>query len=267
MKSLLNHLLKPLGQQVEPRSRTTVEEQLQWARNMFRIKGATLESVARLGRPVETVNQQALFDLHGINTVLDVGANHGQFSQGLRKAGFEGHIHCFEPLPHAVESLQGLRDPNLTVHKIALGAEALKTELTQSVDDSFSSLHASSKHGEANFGKDIAAAQKIPVEVRRLDSMWDQLAIADPQRCLLKSDTQGHDMAVLQGAGKHLHQIGLLVIEVPIVPLYEGAASFEELGRFLAEHGLLLAGAYPVSFAEDRGNLLELNAWYARSKP
>ena len=52
--------------------------------------------------------------MNNIQTVLDVGANTGQYSQGLRKAGFKGRIISFEPASLAYHDLEkrASRDKN-----------------------------------------------------------------------------------------------------------------------------------------------------------
>jgi len=42
---------------------------------------------------------------HDINTVLNVGANRGQFAKELLQSGFKGQIVSFEALPHIFEKL------------------------------------------------------------------------------------------------------------------------------------------------------------------
>src|SRR3546814_15900459 len=62
----------------------------------------------------------------GIETLLDVGANKGQFARDARASGFHGDIYSFEPLAvaHAICSAAARSDPRWTVlPAMALGAE------------------------------------------------------------------------------------------------------------------------------------------------
>jgi hypothetical protein len=73
---------------------------------------------------------------HNIDTVLDIGANEGQFVRNLRNLGFRGRIVSFEPNPACLPFLQALaaEDSNLEICSYALGDR--ETELELIVTDS-----------------------------------------------------------------------------------------------------------------------------------
>ncbi len=66
-----------------------------------------------------------------IETVVDVGANVGQYSDGLRASGYRGRIVSFEPLADAYARLarRCAFDPGWTASREALGAEPGELEL------------------------------------------------------------------------------------------------------------------------------------------
>src|SRR5690606_37917714 len=74
----------------------------------------------------------------------------------------------------------------------------------------------------------LVAAEAEEVPVARLDDALDALGI-DSRRTLLKIDTQGSELAVLEGAGRLLERVLLLQLEVPVTPIYEGAPSWLDL--------------------------------------
>src|SRR5260370_33003279 len=68
---------------------------------------------------------------HGIDAVLDVGANTGQYASALRQAGFQGDILSFEPLSDAFRQLEEYSrcDPKWRVYRFAVGGENTETEI------------------------------------------------------------------------------------------------------------------------------------------
>src|SRR5258708_32934913 len=65
-----------------------------------------------------------MLSTHGVNTVLDIGANTGQYAKNLRDAGFEGKIVSFEPLLEAHSQLcrAARNDPLWTIaERMAIG--------------------------------------------------------------------------------------------------------------------------------------------------
>ena len=84
-----------------------------------------------------------LFHEHRIDTVLDVGANAGQFRDFLRKkVGFRGQIETFEPVPDLAAQLmtRAESDPHWKIHACALGAETGHKPINVTANTVFSSF-------------------------------------------------------------------------------------------------------------------------------
>src|SRR5208282_4502119 len=60
---------------------------------------------------------------HGVETIVDVGANTGQYACALRQAGYKEDILSFEPLSEAYEELEkkSRSDPKWRVFHSAIG--------------------------------------------------------------------------------------------------------------------------------------------------
>ena len=70
---------------------------------------------------------QAILSRHGVTTVIDVGANGGQYRDFLRlEAGFKGTVHSFEPQPDLAAQMSQrakVGDPLWHIHNCALGSK------------------------------------------------------------------------------------------------------------------------------------------------
>jgi len=67
----------------------------------------------------------------GVNCVIDVGGNRGQFARRLRTLGYTGRIVSFEPSPTTlpVISAAAARDPDWTVRPVALSSQPGEAKL------------------------------------------------------------------------------------------------------------------------------------------
>lgn len=201
---------------------------------------------------------------HGVTTTLDVGANRGQFASRLRRYGFRGIIHSFEPVPEARMALErrAERDGKWQVHPYALGDAQGEAVLHVGSNDQTSSLLAPNRRNLD--ATDMArTVQEIRVPVRRLADVASELSL-EPARCFLKLDVQGAEAAVLDGAAGFLEDVPLLQLETSFAPLYEGETAFWPLIERLRKTGYAIVSIVP-GFADPKtGELLQADVILSR---
>jgi len=108
-----------------------------------------------------------------IDTVLDVGANTGQFASQLRALGYRGRIVSFEPISDVYEELarNAARDDAREARRLALGASAGQAAINVSRDSRFSSLKPLSNKGAA-FDPYAAVTRTETIDMVRLDDIY-----------------------------------------------------------------------------------------------
>jgi FkbM family methyltransferase len=173
----------------------------------------------------------AILAERGIAGVLDVGANRGGYGASLRRAGYAGAIVSFEPgaAAHAALTRTIAGDAAwIAAPRMALGSAAGTATLHGfNRDDMNSLLAAREAAGIAFPALAPQAAETVPIN--RLDAVLDAVAPGLGANLLLKSDTQGHELAVLDGASGILPRIGALQLEVALTPIYAGQPRFAEV--------------------------------------
>jgi FkbM family methyltransferase len=184
----------------------------------------------------------------GINCVLDVGANVGQYAQRLRRGGYAGRIVSFEPVKGIADQLRDAAqgDPDWLVFECALGDADEETEINVR-PGSMSSLLPSSEFGK-NWHDRLREAEAQKISVRRLDGLFDECVdgIHDP-RVYLKLDTQGYDMQAFAGAGDRLPEIAGMQSEVACVPIYDGMPRLPDQIAAYESAGFEITGMFPVT--------------------
>ncbi len=209
-----------------------------------------------------------VLDTYGVNCVLDVGANRGQYAQRLRSSGYTGHIISFEPVPAIAEVLekQAADDDKWTVHRVALGREDTVTTMhVVPVTDTLSSMLPPSEYGKLRFPT-MSEATTIEVPVRRLDGMLDALVadIPDP-RLYLKLDTQGFDLAVFEGLGERAEDIVAMQSELALMNIYDGMPRMPEVIEIYEAAGFEVSGLFPVSREFSTTRVLEYDCILVRA--
>ena len=195
----------------------------------------------------------------GINTILDIGANTGQFGQAMRKLGFRGRIISFEPVTEAFDKLvqNASSDENWVTLKYALGEDNGTSLINISGNSQSSSiLEMLPQHIESAPASKYVAQEEI--EIKTLDSVFDDLNGPDAQ-ILLKVDTPGFEKSVLNGAASSLAKISVIELELSLVPLYENGNLYTEMIEYLDDKGFDLYSFEEVFADHKTGRLLQFD--------
>lgn len=174
-------------------------------------------------------------------TLIDIGANKGQFSIAVRGLFPNARIIAFEPLKTQADIFERLfrSDPGVELQAYAI-AEAAGTATFHIADrpDS-SSLFGINKAQSDAFG--VREASSITVELRRLDQCVDLASL--PKPILMKIDVQGAELRVLKGLND-FSLIDFLYVELSFVELYDGQPLASEVIEYARTKGLVLRGIY-----------------------
>jgi FkbM family methyltransferase len=176
------------------------------------------------------------FPRQEIRTVLDVGANEGQFIKTALALMPDAAIYGFEPNPESVKKLEKTDwgSNKVNILPIACGSKKATLQLNVSkFSPSSSLLKMEQRHLDEFPGTETE--KTITVEVERLDHTVASLrAVQSP--FLLKIDVQGFEGEVLAGATGIFNETRVIVCEINMASLYENQCTFDSLIAFLSQH-------------------------------
>jgi len=134
-------------------------------------------------------------------TVIDVGAERGAFSDSMLRAGSE-EVHAIEPAPSNATALRErfAGEERVIVHECALGAIEGQGILQLAADAGGTEISYGHTLLETADTEEIAWPESVEVPVRTLDNLVAARELPSLVG-VLKIDTEGSDLAVVQGMG------------------------------------------------------------------
>jgi FkbM family methyltransferase len=218
-------------------------------------------------RPANDPDQRLvhLFGRYGVKTVLDVGANVGQFAKRMIAAGYSNRIISFEPVSSSHSMLlKNAEDYEQwqVARRCALGGEGRKVMVNIAGNSESSSLLPMlERHVSAlPISKYLGAEE---TELIRLDEVLDEYLPADKSMSLaLKMDVQGFEGEVLDGAPRTLKQIKVIYTEMSLCPLYDREVPFFDLYSRILKLGFRCVGISPGFLDPTTWEVLQVDATF-----
>jgi len=201
----------------------------------------------------------------GIKTVIDVGANVGQFALMIHKIINDAAIYSFEPINECYMELVNKKDRinNLKCFNLALGSETREGVINRNEFLPSSSLLAmESLHKEAF--PYTAKTYQEKINITSLDKIHNEIDWV--QKILLKIDVQGYELEVLEGAKNSLNSIDLIIVETTFLKLYKRQPLFEDVYDFLYSRSFQYKGNFDQITNPNTGRILQADAIFVKQK-
>lgn len=200
-----------------------------------------------------------------IKTVLDIGANTGQFSRTIHALLPDAKVYSFEPQEdcfneieksfagtpglHAIQTAIGDEDGEVIFHRNEFSQSSSILPLTQTHVDAFPFARES---------------LDISVPIHRLDSLASRIEL-EPS-ILIKIDVQGYEDRVLAGGEEVIRQADMVLIETGFEQLYEGEADFGTVYEMMREYGFRYVGNLDQVRSPLSGRPLYADALFIRQR-
>jgi len=207
-----------------------------WRRVLFRYHvAASVEHIS------------VISNISHLNTLVDIGANRGQFTLLVSMYYPSAKIFAFEPLPRPSYKFSQIFDKNLNVKLFtsAIGPSIKDVIMHISKRDDSSSLLPISKL-QSDIFPGTEESTRLNVKVAPLSYFLTTSDLVSPS--LLKLDVQGYEYEALCGCETLIDCFDYIYCECSYLELYEGQTRVSDVLSWLFARGYVLFGVYNTSY-------------------
>jgi FkbM family methyltransferase len=158
-------------------------------------------------------------------TVFDIGAADGRWTQQALQVWPDSRFYCFEPLAErqaALDQLAANCIGKVHVHLVGLGDA--DTTLSLGVTDFL---------WDSSFAYSGASSRQVPV--RRIATLFEEGAVPRPR--FLKIDVQGFERRVIRGADELMSTVDFVLMECTFIPFCAEMTTLDDTIGFMGARG------------------------------
>jgi FkbM family methyltransferase len=157
------------------------------------------------------------------DTILDIGAHHGNWTRAVQKIYPDCTYHLFEAIDYSELKAFNSDNPTVHIHNTVLSDSAKDADWFQMCNT-----------GDSLFREKTHFFENCQVLTRRTTTLDDVLisnqnSLKNTRKLLIKIDCQGAELPILKGAPIVLTIADFIILEVPMFGQYnEGVATFAQ---------------------------------------
>lgn len=228
---------------------------------LFSFKSKLILSLFK-GVAAGTEHLKFLKNLENINTILDIGAHHGQFAL-ISKYIFENvKIYSFDPLKSSRDKYNKILEPKdgCFFFNTAIGNKnGFKKINISKKSDSSSILEITNK--QIKIFRNTEKIKEEKIKIQKLHNCINEKKLITP--CLMKIDVQGYELEVLKGSEKLLENFDYLYIECSFIELYKGQPLYTEIIKWLKSKNFSYVKKFNSLFDRNK-NIIQADFFFKR---
>jgi FkbM family methyltransferase len=202
-----------------------------------------------------------------VKSVIDVGANSGQFAKHLHRVFPEARIYCFEPLREPFDKLNAWAvstKGRVNAFNVALGDIESSLDMFCHAEHVYSSSFLKTTRTCETLYPFTKKQFSLSVQQKRLDKFSAEFPEMLIPEILIKLDVQGYEDRVIKGGVNTFHKARACLLEVNLDNLYENQANFRDILIMLYDLGFHYAGNLEQVFSDRDGHVIYIDAMFQK---